>query len=364
MTLFTLGPVQTHQSVRVAMAQDIAPWNYRFRNLLVRVQEKILKIANGNSAHVALPFPAPGHFVNEATIRSLTKIDGKILIPVTDCEKSYTNRLAKIARESKRQVVPLLVKDTSSVTAELVYTALEKDREIKHVAIVYSETGSGIVNDIKSIGEAVRLNNCRMIVDAVSAFGALPFDFEQHPECDAITFTSGKCLEGMPGLGFVIARKDAIKLNQGQAESQSMDLADVLNYYETVGPGYFRFTPPAQVIAALDVALTRLEQEGGPKARLRRYRNNADIIYNRLSDIGLTPYLKQAEQGPIVVNAHWPSASFDFYGFITELIKKDIVISGFYTTQSPTIRIGAIGAIGEVEVGHALLEIEKALHLK
>lgn len=364
MTLFTLGPVQTHHSVRVAMAQDIAPWNYRFRNLLIRVQEKILKISNGNSAHVALPFPASGHFINEAAIRSLTKINGKILIPVTNCDKSYTNRLAKLARESKRQVVPLFVKDTNSVVPEDIYTALEKDKEIKHVAIVYNETGNGTVNDIESIGEAVRLNNCRMIIDAVSAFGALPFDFEKHPECDAITFTSGKCLEGMPGLGFVVARKDAIKLNQGQAESQSMDLADVLNYYENVGPGYFRFTPPAQVIAALDVALVRLDQEGGPAARLRRYRNNADIIYNGLSDIGLIPYLNRSEQGPVVVNVHWPNSSFDFYGFITELLKKDIIISGFYTTQLPTIRIGAIGAIEESEIKNALLEIEKILYSK
>ena len=127
-------------------------------------------------------------------------------------------------------MVTLYLPDTRGAREEDIAPVLAADPTISHVSFVYSETGSGIVNDAACIGRAVRKAGRRMIMDAVSAFGALPFNLAEHPECDALMFTSGKCLEGMPGIGFAVARIDSIKARAGQAGSWCFDLADVFTH--------------------------------------------------------------------------------------------------------------------------------------
>jgi len=101
-----------------------------------------------------------------------------------------------------------------------------------------------------------------MIVDAVSAFGALPFDLSAQPEVDAVVFTANKCLEALPGIGFAVARIDRLLESGGQSGSWSFDLADVYAAALRSGPASFRFTPPVQILAALDVALDFWRRRG------------------------------------------------------------------------------------------------------
>lgn len=358
MLLLTPGPVQTHPSVRAAMAEDIAPWDAEFRPFYARLRERIRAIAGGvEGEHITLPLQGAGHMILEAAIRTYVRAGDAILVPMNG---EYAVRLARLAREAGRVVVELPGTDTAAMRPEAVAAALAAHPEVTHVAIVQSETGSGIVNDPAAIGAVVRAAGRRLLVDAVSAFGALPLDLSAQPEVDAVVFTSNKCLEGLPGFAFAVARVDRTEASAGNAGSWSLDLSDVLANTRENGPGSLRFTGPVQTLRALEVALDRFDAEGGRAARLARYSANARALYRGLRELGLAPYLSENEQGPIVVTFRQPEG-LDFHGFVRALKARGVNISYYFTTEAPSFRVGAIGDVREPDMARAVREIGAVL---
>ncbi len=349
MILLTPGPVQTRPEIRAAAARDIAPWDNDFRPVYARIRERILAIAGGvPGEHAVLPLQGAGHFLVEATVRSLVDAGGAIIVPVNGV---YAQRIAKLTRAAGRVVHEWALPDTRGVTAEDVRAMFAAHPDATHLGMVVSETGSGIINDPEVAGPVVRGLGKRMFLDAVSAFGALPFSMAEHPECDALLFTSNKCFEGLPGMGFCVARLAA--LAPGRAGSWSFDLHDVWQHALTHGWGSIRFTPPVQAIAAFDAALDAFDAEGGQPARLARYSANMRILSEGARAMGFAPYLDQAQQGPIILTLHQPPG-FDLQGFVDALKARGVLISNFYTTPTPTIRIGCIGAVTPDEMHHAV----------
>jgi 2-aminoethylphosphonate-pyruvate transaminase len=227
--------------------------------------------------------------------------------------------------------------------------------------MVYSETGSGVIHDIQAVGAAVREAGRRMIVDAVSAFGALPLDMKAMPEVDAAVFTTNKCLEALPGIAFAIARTDLLLDCAGNAGSWSFDLSSIYDHTLRAGPGSFRFTPPAQILAALDVALDFHAAEGQP-GRLARYTANTHTLYDGVVELGLTPWLPPSRQGPVIVNVHAPAdPAWDLQAFVDALKIRGFLISNFYNTPSPTFRVGCIGAITPEDMAGAVRAMDQAL---
>lgn len=342
MLLLIPGPVATRPEVRAAMAQDIAPWDPSFRPLYGEVRARVSAIANLDPAqHEVLPLQGCGHFAVEAAVRSLIPAGGKLLIPMIG---SYAARMARLATEAGREVVPLEAPSEAPVDPGALAAALAADASVTHVGLVYSETSSGVVHDPLVLGPVVRAAGRRVLLDAVSAFGALPLDLAAHPEIDAAVFTANKCLEGMPGVSFALTRPEA--LAAGRAGSWSFDLHDILQNGLRDNWGSFRFTPPAQVFAALRTALRLHEAEGGQPARLERYRANAAALFDGMERIGLRPYLPRAVQGPIVLNVHAPAdPAWSLQGFVDALKARGFLISNFFNTATPSFRVGCIGAI-------------------
>ena len=201
----------------------------------------------------------------------------------------------------------------------------------------------------------VRAAGRRLICDAVSAFGACPFKLSEHPECDVVVFTSNKCLEGLPGFGFAVAPIARLEACAGNAGSWLLDLPDVYRHAVVNGWGSFRFTPAVQALRAFGVAMDLYDAEGGQPARLARYRRNADVLYDGMAALGFAPYVEKRHQGPIIVNVHQPThAAWDFRRFIALMKSRGVVISNFWNTVTPTIRIAAIGAIEEGDIRFAL----------
>jgi len=344
MLLLIPGPVMTRPEVRAAMGQDYAPWDPSFRPLYAGVRARVAELAGGVAGtHAVLPLQGCGHFAIEAAVRSLLPPGGKLLIPMTG---SYAERMARLAREAGRTVVELSASPVEPVAPEAVARALAADPSIGHVGLVYSETSSGLVHDPVAIGKVVREAGRKMLLDAVSAFGALPLDLSQQPEIEAAAFTANKCLEGLPGLAFVVARVAAVQAGRGWAGSWSLDLSDIYAHAMRDGFGSFRFTPPAQVLAALRTALELHAAEGGQGARLARYTENARVLYDGMLAIGLTPYLRREVQGPIVLNVHAPDdPAWSLQGFVEALKARGVLISNFYNTDLPSFRVGCIGAV-------------------
>lgn len=356
MILLTPGPVQTRPEIRAAAARDIAPWDNEFRAVYARLRERILAMAGGTPGeHATLPLQGAGHFLVEATLRSLVDAGGAIVVPANG---AYAQRIVKLARAAGRIAHEWTLPDTRGVAADDVRAMFAAHPDATHLAMVVSETGSGIINDPAVAGPVVRGLGKRMFLDAVSAFGALPFSLADHPECDALLFTSNKCFEGLPGMGFCVARLAA--LAPGRAGSWSFDLHDVWQHALTSGWGSIRFTPPVQAIAAFEAALDAFEAEGGQPARLARYTANMRVLMDGAREMGLRPYLDQAQQGPIIVTLHQPPG-FDLQGFVDALKARGVLISNFHTTPTPSIRIGCIGAITPDDMRHAVAMMREVL---
>ncbi|CAH2600395.1 2-aminoethylphosphonate--pyruvate transaminase [Rhodovastum atsumiense] len=361
MLLLIPGPVTTRPEVRAAMAQDFAPWDNDFRILYADLRGRVRAISGGaRETHSAIALQGCGHFATEASLRSFVPPGGRILVPATG---QYAERMMRLAREAGRVPVPLAVPGNGTVQPEAVAAALAADPGIGHVGLVYSETSSGVVHDPAPVGKVVREAGRRMILDAVSAFGALPLDVAAMPELDAVAFTSNKCLEGMPGLSFSVVRLDRLEACAGQAGSWSFNLADVQAQYRRSGDGSFRFTPPAQVLASLRVALDLYDAEGGQAARLARYRENARVLYDGMVSLGLQPCLAWEVQGPIVVNVRAPAdPAWSLQGFVDALKSRGFLISNFYNTAEPSFRVGCIGAVTPEDMQRFVAAADAALH--
>jgi 2-aminoethylphosphonate-pyruvate transaminase len=365
MKLLIPGPVTTRPEVRAAMAEDIAPWDNDFRPVLTEVRERLLAIAGGTpETHTLLVLQGCGHFITEAALRSFMAPvghakAGRILIPAIG---AYADRMARLAREAGRDVVELPLPDQKPVDPQAVADALAADPSITHVGAVYSETGTGVVHDVAAMGAVVRAAGRRMIVDAVSGFGALPLDVSAQPECDAVVFTSNKCFEGLPGLGFAVCRLDGLAANNGNAGSWSFDLQSI-HEMGLRSPGSFRFTPPVQVLSAFRVALDIHDREGGRPARLARYQANAGALYEGIVRLGLVPYLPREHQGPVVLNTHAPAdPAWNLQTFVDGLKRRGFLISNFYNTPTPSFRVGCIGAITRDDVQDFVGAIDEVLN--
>ena len=362
MKLLIPGPVTTQAAVRAAAAQDYAPWDNDFRPLNVDIRARVLRIAGTDERqHATLPLQGCGHFAVEAAIRTFVPRSGRVLVPATG---AYADRAIRLAREVGCDVVLLPTGETERASPAALTAALEQDPSIGHVILIYSETGSGIIHDVPLLAGAAGRAGRRVIIDAVSAFGALPLDLSALPMVDAAVFTANKCLEGLPGLAFAVARIDRLVECQGRAGSWSLDLADIYQHALRIGWGSFRFTPPAQIMAAFQVALDLFDAEGGRPARLARYSENMRVLYDGVRQLGLRPYLPEAVQGPVVVNVHAPDhPAWSLQGFVDALKARGYLISNFYNTEMPSFRVGCIGAITPDDIRGALAAMADALRM-
>ncbi len=360
MKLLIPGPVTTSPLVRAAMAQDLAPWDLEFRALNARVKQRLLAVAHGDpDTHATLALQGCGHFATEAALRTFVPPGGTILVPLTG---SYAERMVRLAREAGRIAIELPVADGAHASPGSVAAALAANPAISHLGLVYSETSSGMIHDPAAIGAVVREAGRRMILDAVSAFGALPLDVSDHPELDAVVFTANKCLEGMPGMSFAVANIARLVASAGNAGSWSFDLSDIHAHTQRAGAGTFRFTPAAQVLASLDVALDLFDAEGGQAARLARYRANADTLHQGMIGLGLEPCLPLQAQGPIVLNVASPAdAAWNLQRFVDALKARGFLISNFHNTAAPSFRVGCIGAVTPADMAGFVAAADAAL---
>jgi len=259
--LLTPGPLTTSLETKQAMLRDWGSWDVTFNRITGSICEDVVDIVHGKATHVAVPLQGSGTFSVEAAIGNLVPRDGKVLVPNNG---AYCARILKICKYLGRAHAALDIPEDKHPTGAMIEEALAKDPSITHVAQVHCETGAGILNPLAEIAEACAKHGKGLIVDAMSSFGALDIDVSKHP-MDAVIAASGKCIEGPPGMGFVIARKAVLEKSQGNSHSLAMDLYDQWTYMQKTTQ--WRFTPPTHVVAAFHAALGQFKAEGGQPAR-------------------------------------------------------------------------------------------------
>ena len=354
--LLTPGPLTTSIQTKQAMLVDWGSWDQSFNQLTASVCQDITQIANGQDTHVCIPLQGSGTFAVEAALGTLVPRDGKVLVPNNG---AYCQRIVRILGYLGRQTVVMDHREDEPANPERIEAALAADTTITHVALVHCETGTGILNPLNEIAQRVAYQGRGLIVDAMSSFAALPIDLGCTP-IDALIAASGKCLEGVPGMGFVITRQDKIAAATGNSHSLALDLHDQWLYMQKTGQ--WRFTPPTHVVAALRAALDQFHAEGGTAARGARYQNNCNTLVKGMRALGLHTFLADELQAPIIVTFHAPDhPNFDFTRLYQGVRDKGFILYPGKLTQIETFRVGCIGAIGAHEISLAVDAISQTL---
>ncbi|WP_411561925.1 2-aminoethylphosphonate--pyruvate transaminase [Pseudomonas shirazensis] len=339
--LLTPGPLTTSLRTRQAMLVDWGSWDRDFNQLTASVCEQLLAILDASASHHCVPLQGSGTFAVEAAIGTLVPRGGKVLVLING---AYGQRLAKICKVLGRRYSTFETAEDQPTTAADVERLLTADAELTHVALIHCETSTGILNPLKAIADVVHSHGKRLIIDAMSSFGALPIDAREVP-FEALIAASGKCLEGVPGMGFVFAEKTALAAAEGNSQSLAMDLYDQHAYMAKTGQ--WRFTPPTHVVAALHEALKQYNEEGGLQARHQRYADNCRTLLNGMAAIGLRSFLPAAIQAPIIVTFHAPDdPRYRFQDFYERVKAKGFILYPGKLTQVETFRVGCIGAVG------------------
>jgi len=320
------------------------------------VLERLPEVVNARGGHVTVPMQGSGTFAVEAMLTTFVPRSGKVLLLVNGAYGQRAKRICLIA--GRRIAVHETPEDTPPDLAE-VERILKADADISHVFAVHCETTSGILNPIAEIGALVERHGRRFLVDAMSAFGALPLDAAKT-RFDALAASSNKCIEGVPGLGFVICREAALAETKGNATTLVLDLHDQWRNFEKTGQ--YRFTPPIHVIVSFHQALMEFFEEGGQPGRGKRYAENCKVLIDGMRALGFEPLLSDNLQAPIIVTFRMPAdPRFKFQEFYDRLKERGYVIYPGKLTVADSFRIGCIGRLYPDHMRGALAAIRDIL---
>ncbi len=354
--LLTPGPLTTTLRTKLAMLKDWGSWDADFNAITSRLRERLLDIVHGHDTHVVVPLQGSGTFSVEAAVATLVPRNGRVLVPDNG---AYCKRAAKLSQMMGRQATLLPVAEDAPISAAAVEAQLETDPSITHVILIHCETGTGVENPLAEVATVCERRGVGLIVDAMSSFAALPID-TRKVRFDALVAASGKCLEGVPGMGFVFIRKAVLDACAGNSQSLAMDLQDQHLYMAKTGQ--WRFTPPTHVVAALAEAIAQFVEQGGQPARLERYTDNCRTLVEGMAKLGFKPFLRPEVQAPIIVTFHAPAhPAYDFKKFYAAAKARGFILYPGKLTQVETFRVGCIGAIGRNEMQQAVNAVAEAM---
>jgi len=337
--LLTPGPVTTSMATRQAMLRDYGLNEPEFLAMTATVRRRALEIAGAGGDHTTVLLQGTGNAANEATLGTLVRRERRLLVVDNGF---YGQRLAAIAQGIGLDVVVLGLPVTEPACPERIDEALAADPAIGHLVVCHVDTGTGLLNPLEAIAEVTARHGVGLIVDAVASFGGHALDASRLG-AEAIVASPNKWLQGVPGMGVVVARRAALERAEGRCHSYVLDLCRQWQSFETTGR--WRFTPPIQATAALAAALRQYQSEGRA-ARLARVRANWRALVEGLRAQGLETVIADAAASPVIATFHEPAdPCYDHHGFFDLMRCRGFVMFRGCLTAVPTFRIGCMGAI-------------------
>ena len=363
--LLTPGPLTTSSLTKEAMQMDVGSWDSDFRKITKEIREKLVEILLETSTktdileadpYIAVPMQGSGTFSVEAMLGSFVPKNGKALVLSNG---AYGKRCFESLKYFGRPSKMMDMGDFLPPDPNLVQKALQKDPSISHVVVIHCETSSGILNPIDKISQVVDKEGRSLLIDSMSAFGAIPIDAGKI-KFDAIVSSANKCIEGVPGFGFVLSKKSILESSEGQSHSLSLDLYSQWKYMES--SGQWRFTPPTHSVLAFLSALNQHKLEGGVSGRLARYEKNKDILISGMHNLGFETLLSKKWLSPIIVAFLCPAdQNFIFEKFYNLMKDEGFIIYPGKLTIVDTFRIGCIGQVNENTMKEVVSAVERSL---
>lgn len=356
--LLTPGPLSTSKSVKAAMLRDWCTWDDDYNlDVVQEIRKGLINLATKADGYTSVLMQGSGTFSVEATIGSVVPPNGKLLVLANG---AYGQRLAQI---SNRLKIDTLIHDSGEVDRprlDLLERTLQEDKRITHVVVVHCETTTGMLNPIEDIGKIVKQYNKVYIVDAMSSFGGIPMDINEIG-IDFIVSSANKCIQGVPGFGFILAKRTELEKTKGFARSLSLDLYDQWKTME-VSHGKWRYTSPTHTVRAFMQAMKELDEEGGVEKRYERYLENHKVLVEGMNGLGFSCLLPGSCQSPIITSFNNPvSPKYDFKKFYEILKTKGFVIYPGKVSVADTFRIGNIGHVFPEDFRNLIMSIDESV---
>lgn len=353
--LFTPGPLSVSRRVKEAMLRDMGSRDPEFLRIVREIRSELLHLAGVEETDfAAVLMQGSGSFGLEAVLATAIPRSGHLLALVNG---AYGRRLVQMARILEIPTTVLEVPEDQTFEAEDVRAILSQTPGVTHAALCHCETTSGIRNPVEIVAPILKAAGCDLIVDAMSSFGCLPIDL-QESGVDYLVSSPNKCLQGVPGFCFVLARRTKLDATEGKAKSLALDLGAQERFLRDTGQ--FRFTPPTHALLAFYEALQELRDEGGFVARSARYRENHRRLLEGMIDLGFRPFLPKSLQSEIITSFFIPDhPDFSFEGFYQALSERGCLIYPGKVGKAPCFRIGTIGDLFPSDVDELLAAIKE-----
>lgn len=351
--LLTPGPLTTTRTVRAAMQQDLSTWDVDYNRIVQQIRYGLVRLAGDPDRDTAVLMQGSGTFAVEATIGSVIPESGKLLVIRNG---AYGDRMLAIAQRLGISIVDCEFEETEPPSVEQISKVLDSESGITHVAVVHCETTTGILNPVERIGNLKGDYGFELIVDAMSTLGGLPCSMDSL-NADYLISSANKCIQGVPGFGLVIARRNQLQATHGRARSVSLDLWDQWNEMETK-EGKWRFTSPTHVVCAFSRALEELQYEGGVDARHARYATNQRLLVEGMQSLGFRTLIPDQWHSPIITSFHVPVDNrFSFPEFYDRLKQRKYVIYPGKVSRAETFRIGTIGHVQKADIEDLIVQV-------
>lgn len=352
--LLTPGPLTTTSTVRNVMNEDRCTWDDEYKEITQTIRKQLLQIAGvSEEKYTAVLMQGSGSFVVESVLTTAVRPSDKVLFITNG---AYGERMVQMATTIGLSHTQYETPYGEAVDAADIAAILQQDSAITHVAMVHCETTTGILNPIEAVIAVAKQQNKQVIIDAMSSFGGVPIDVSAL-QIDYLVSSANKCIQGVPGFGFVIANTERLAACKGVARSVSLDLYDQWQAMKV--DGKWRFTSPTHVVAAFAQALIELQQEGGVAARYKRYAASNSYLRKEMQAMGFEPYIDEAHQSPIITSYFYPNEGFEFTAFYEAIKQKGFVLYPGKLTDADTFRIGNIGDIHLADIQQLVIAIKE-----
>ena len=355
--LLNPGPCTTSDRVKRALLMpDLCPREREFASLLSAVRAKLPPTAHGEASHTAVLLAGSGTAAMEACLTSAVGPGDHLLVVDNG---AYGRRAEQIAQAFGLPHHTLRLGWDEYPRPEVVEHALDEAPRPTHCFLVHHETTTGMLNPVEAVVAACRRRGVVTIVDAMSSLGGAPLDLRETP-AEFVISSANKCLQGLPGLSFVLATPAALARTATlPRRSFYLHLHD--NWRAQEETGQFLYTPPVQVLHALDTALDELFEEG-LEARRRRYAACYAALHGGMRTLGFACLLPERWHSRLLtayLEPDHPAWSFD--AMHDDLYAAGITVYPGKLTTARTFRLANIGDLRPADLEDAVSRLGEHL---
>lgn len=337
--LLNPGPANTTPTVRQALVMpDLCHREPEYFQMMRRCREALVRLADAGDAFTAVLLTGSGTAAVEATLCSAVPPGGGVLVVVNGV---YGDRILRMARAHGIRATAVHADIVSPVTPAAVEAALAADAGLGHVAVVHHETTTGLLNPVADLADVAARLGRRVIVDGMSSLFGEPLPVAR-PAIDFVAASANKCLQGIPGVAFVLARRQALAA-VAKFPPRSVYL-DLHAHFTAQEHDNTPFTPAVQVLHAMEQALAELEGEG-PARRIARYAENARVLRDGMARLGLEILVAPPARSSILTTFRLPAGVG--YDALHDALKRRgyIIYAGQGDLRTYAFRVSNMGTL-------------------